>query len=177
MLLLPKQVSTGPVAQWIRHRPTELGIVGSSPTGVIAKSVSRCCSWSRSQLPTAAAGGWLLPRSSERTDCRATTIVDSSVANVFYSHHLTSRPRGPMDKASAHGAGDCRLESYRGHCQVCVQMLFLVTEPDSYSHSWWMAAATLRREERLQGHHHRRQFCGRLVLFTPSDQQAPWPNG
>ena len=27
--------STGPVAQWIRHRPTEPGIVGSSPTGVM----------------------------------------------------------------------------------------------------------------------------------------------
>ena len=25
------------------------------------------------------------------------------------------RPRGPMDKASAYGAGDCRFESYRGH--------------------------------------------------------------
>ena len=25
------------------------------------------------------------------------------------------RPRGPMDKASAYGAGDCRLESCRGH--------------------------------------------------------------
>ena len=24
------------------------------------------------------------------------------------------RSRGPMDKASAHGAGDCRFESYRG---------------------------------------------------------------
>ena len=34
MLLLLKQVSTGPVAKWIRHRPTEPGIVGSSPTGV-----------------------------------------------------------------------------------------------------------------------------------------------
>ncbi len=27
-----------------------------------------------------------------------------------------NRPRGPMDKASAYGAGDCRLESCRGHC-------------------------------------------------------------
>ena len=27
--------STGPVAQWIRHRPTEPGIAGSSPAGVI----------------------------------------------------------------------------------------------------------------------------------------------
>ena len=26
----------GPVAQWIRHRPTEPGIAGSSPAGVIA---------------------------------------------------------------------------------------------------------------------------------------------
>ena len=25
-------------------------------------------------------------------------------------------PRGPMDKASAYGAGDCRFESCRGHC-------------------------------------------------------------
>ena len=25
----------GPVAQWIRHRPTELGIAGSNPAGVI----------------------------------------------------------------------------------------------------------------------------------------------
>ena len=27
--------SVGPVAQWIRHRPTEPGIAGSSPAGVI----------------------------------------------------------------------------------------------------------------------------------------------
>ena len=27
---------------------------------------------------------------------------------------MTRRPRGPMDKASAYGAGDCRLESCRG---------------------------------------------------------------
>ena len=26
------------------------------------------------------------------------------------------RPRGPMDKASAYGVGDCRFESCRGHC-------------------------------------------------------------
>ena len=28
---------------------------------------------------------------------------------------MHSRPRGPMDKASAYGAGDCRFESCRGH--------------------------------------------------------------
>ena len=29
--------------------------------------------------------------------------------------HKHRRPRGPMDKASAYGAGDCRFESCRGH--------------------------------------------------------------
>ena len=28
-------------------------------------------------------------------------------------------PRGPMDKASAHGAGDCRFESCRGQSMSC----------------------------------------------------------
>ena len=28
---------------------------------------------------------------------------------------LNHWPRGPMDKASAYGAGDCRFESCRGH--------------------------------------------------------------
>ena len=28
---------------------------------------------------------------------------------------FNDRPRGPMDKASAYGAGDCRFESYQGH--------------------------------------------------------------
>ena len=30
-----RQTSSGPVAKWIRHRPTEPGIAGSSPAGVI----------------------------------------------------------------------------------------------------------------------------------------------
>ena len=30
-------------------------------------------------------------------------------------HHADIWPRGPMDKASAYGAGDCRFESCRGH--------------------------------------------------------------
>ena len=28
---------------------------------------------------------------------------------------IVNWPRGPMDKASAYGAGDCRFESCRGH--------------------------------------------------------------
>ena len=34
---------TGPVAQWIRHRPTEPGIAGSSPAGVICQGVACFC--------------------------------------------------------------------------------------------------------------------------------------
>ena len=31
------ETTSGPVAQWIRHRPTEPGIAGSSPAGVIVQ--------------------------------------------------------------------------------------------------------------------------------------------
>lgn len=34
---------TGPVAQWIRHRPTEPGIAGLSPAGVILSQVLADC--------------------------------------------------------------------------------------------------------------------------------------
>ena len=38
LLLCIRLFPTGPVAQWIRRRPTEPGIVGSSPTGVIVST-------------------------------------------------------------------------------------------------------------------------------------------
>ena len=34
---------------------------------------------------------------------------------VYFRSKVYVRPRGPMDKASAYGAGDCRFESCRGH--------------------------------------------------------------
>ena len=33
-----------------------------------------------------------------------------------------NRPRGPMDKASAYGAGDCRLELCWGHLLCCAAL-------------------------------------------------------
>ena len=45
----------GPVAQWIRHRPTEPGIAGLSPAGVIEK-----CMPQRTQLVGTATSGFLL---------------------------------------------------------------------------------------------------------------------
>ena len=35
----------GPVAQWIRHRPTEPGIAGSSPAGVICHQYGSSDAW------------------------------------------------------------------------------------------------------------------------------------
>ena len=51
-------------------------------------------------------------------------LADSSYvscAPISNVKHIDTWPRGPMDKASAHGAGDCRFESCRDH-------LVLVTE-------------------------------------------------
>ena len=39
----------------------------------------------------------------------------SSIVLRAIRQKLSPWPRGPMDKASAHGAGDCRFESCRGH--------------------------------------------------------------
>ena len=40
-------------------------------------------------------------------------------AHAVASHRSSTWPRGPMDKASAYGAGDCRFESCRGHyCMI-----------------------------------------------------------
>ena len=44
-------------------------------------------------------------------------------------------PRGPMDKASAYGAGDCRFESCRGHCAFGWDMLVCVSSWHYLVHS------------------------------------------
>ena len=64
---------------------------------------------------------------------QAATNPKLQITCVSYSSHSYTRfmqkfyqlqiwPRGPMDKASAYGAGDCRFESCRGHCSniLCV---------------------------------------------------------
>ena len=64
---------------------------------------------------------------------RAGTHIRVSSAVWIYTSRSYSacmhRPRGPMDKASAHGAGDCRFESCRGQLSsldncvvVCARM-------------------------------------------------------
>ena len=84
----------GPVAQWIRHRPTEPGIAGSSPAGVICAS-----------HPLHARPAWRLPR------------VFWSCGKSAGDVSATNRSHGPcglMDKALVFGTKDCRLESCQG---------------------------------------------------------------
>ena len=44
-----------------------------------------------------------------------TQLKDSIQSDTIYMHADIARPRGPMDKASAYGAADCRFESCRCH--------------------------------------------------------------
>jgi hypothetical protein len=57
-----------------------------------------------------------------------------SVFDVAGSMPQFNRPRGPMDKASAYGAGDCRFESCRGHCLSCAmaRLKALVRSPGDH---------------------------------------------
>ena len=61
----------GPVAQWIRQRPTESGIAGSSPAGVICKHV-----------PGA-------------SGAQAQAVVRSTLLKTFGQWHIRVRPRRP----------------------------------------------------------------------------------
>ena len=57
-------------------------------------------------------------------DCR---MIFFSNSFEFVTIALLYWPRGPMDKASAYGAGDCRFESCRGH--LFGSVAFLTMEP------------------------------------------------
>ena len=49
--------------------------------------------------------------------CFQVLICNRFLERLITLHQtLSKRPRGPMDKASAYGAGDCRFESSRAHC-------------------------------------------------------------
>ena len=47
------------------------------------------------------------------TECANKKLQRSK--KLEHESYYSQRPRGPMDKASAYGAGDCRFESCRGH--------------------------------------------------------------
>ena len=47
------------------------------------------------------------------TECANKKLQRSK--KLEHESYYSQRPRGPMDKASAYGAGDCRFKSCRGH--------------------------------------------------------------
>ena len=101
----------GPVAQWIRHRPTEPGIAGSSPAGVM--QLLRSCS----------CGGELMRLRALRVCSHGPAAPRSGSSLRSCEHHVkpmyaTVRQGAglsPVGEASAHGAGGGRFEPHRGH--------------------------------------------------------------
>ena len=53
----------------------------------------------------------------------------------FHEYLMIRWPRGPMDKASAYGAGDCRFESCRGHSQSIMCSVNQVTSAHRSGHT------------------------------------------
>ena len=84
----------GLVAQWIRHRPTEPGIAGSSPAGVMQCLRSPGCH-----------KGLALPRSSRCQHQSISTTIRLSL------QHSAARPLRPDGCCIGRGAGGGRLDS------------------------------------------------------------------
>ena len=59
--------------------------------------------------------------------CRqvANGLTPKRICSIHKQLTIVNWPRGPMDKASAYGAGDCRFESCRGHFVALLPCVFL----------------------------------------------------
>ena len=69
--------------------------------------------------------------------------------SVFCSHNW---PRGPMDKASAYGAGDCRFESCRGHFHnrfIWSRLVQICAQHSKYSYHIWAATTATWANSRI----------------------------
>ena len=150
---------TGPVAQWIRHRPTEPGIVGSSPTGVMhtCDTVVSFSVSSQNQITSVDVSGifssvvcnhqWLnfkrtLSKLSPSTPQHGGWPASSAASSTQVDHYqcvgilkpLSPWPSGPMDKASALGAGEYRFESCCSVVESTQVNHFCVKKPATRTH-------------------------------------------
>ena len=86
---------TGPVAQWIRHRPTEPGIAGSSPAGVI---ILQCGAPPHAASHTTGTDSLAIGQRTSRR--RSNTLFDWGLALAMALlqelSHLNRLPRGGM---------------------------------------------------------------------------------
>ena len=106
-----------------RPRPHQLAI------GLISDTARACAKALSTWLSTCGVGGGAAQRRDRFSEVSAEPCAQVASAkisrNAFAELVLPqqgprwatkgTRPRGPMDKASAYGAGDCRFESCRGH--------------------------------------------------------------
>jgi hypothetical protein len=64
----------------------------------------------------------------EVTDSEGGKIIKrrgkNKIKKMNYGHGTNSSPRGPMDKAPAYGAGDCRFNPGRGYFKVPYPTIF-----------------------------------------------------
>ena len=84
-------VLTGPVAQWIRHRPTEPGIAGSSPAGVIILGRNALLLLQRALMagPDSAPIAWMWPFSKSRKK----HVTSLAIAKSFLESEKHKSPR------------------------------------------------------------------------------------
>ena len=99
-----------------------------------------------------------------------------SVFLNYYFGFVFNWPRGPMDKASAYGAGDCRFESCRGHfhiawdCINCILVPF-VFQIDFHTHCQCSIASLMVQFFNMGMHYNAlwlkfyRIYIARIVFF------------
>ena len=147
------------MAQWIRHRPTEPGIVGSSPTGVMhtCDTVVSFSVSSQNQITSVDVSGifssvvcnhqWLnfkrtLSKLSPSTPQHGGWPASSAASSTQVDHYqcvgilkpLSPWPSGPMDKASALGAGEYRFESCCSVVESTQVSHFCLRNPGTRTH-------------------------------------------
>ena len=100
-------------------------------------------------------------------------VFDRRNWRLCSAKQISQRPRGPMDKASAHGAGDCRFESCRGHslqgwklesiegtkCKKCKKKQLLCCCHCSLALPPWACCCRLRLRLDVDGWPHRATNC------------------
>ena len=91
------------------------GVIREAPV-VAGRSRSECFAACKQRLPQLGGRREVpeCPAPQVRTPRPLRPWFPAPIAPKLVPNAHTRRPRGPMDKASAYGAGDCRFESCRG---------------------------------------------------------------
>ena len=93
-------------------KPTPVGFepTRGDPIGLAGRRLNQSAKLSLARTPWTAERTPLPANPPSQTKDRTCALRTNTPTTI-----TSKRPRGPMDKASAHGAGNCRFESCRGH--------------------------------------------------------------